>query len=223
LAEDKEPFDIDVAMGAVGDAVRDLPKAALFALRDEGFTSVFEQVVACMLSVRTRDETTLRLARQLFAVARTPQAISEIGPARLDALIHASTFHEVKTRNILAIADIAARTYHGTLPCDDHLLRALPGVGPKCANLALGIACNEPRIGVDIHVHRVTNRWGYVLTTTPEATLTALEVLLPRRYWLEINQIVMPFGKFICTGPLPRCSTCPVLRLCPQVGVTAQR
>jgi endonuclease-3 len=221
--KEKEPFNLDEVLARVRAAVQDLPRAALFALYDEGYISVFEQVVACILSVRTRDEVTLAVARRLFAVARTPEAVSNLDPETLEALIRDSVFHEVKTRNILAIATIAVAAYQGSLPCDEALLRSLPGVGPKCANLTLGIACGEPRIGVDIHVHRVANRWGYVATTTPEATLAALEAKLPRRYWLELNRIVMPFGKFICTGTLPKCSSCPVLSMCRQVGVRAHR
>jgi endonuclease-3 len=222
LAE-KQPFDLDEALARVRAAVQDLPRAALFALYDEGFTSVFEQIVACMLSVRTRDEVTLVAARRLFAVARTPEAMRQLAPGALDALIQDSVFHEVKTRNILAIASLAVHEYQGSLPCNEAILRALPGVGPKCANLALGIACGEPRIGVDIHVHRVLNRWGYVATNSPEATLKALEAKVPRRYWLELNPLLMPFGKHICTGTLPRCRSCPVLRMCSQVGVLAHR
>jgi endonuclease-3 len=96
------------------------------------------------------------------------------------------------------------------------------GVGPKCANLALGIACGLPLIGVDIHVHRVTNRWGYVQTATPEKTMTALQEKLPRAYWVEINALLVPFGKHVCTGTRPKCSTCPLLEMCRQVGVTSK-
>jgi endonuclease-3 len=111
----------------------------------------------------------------------------------------------------------------GELPCDEQVLMSMKGVGPKCAHLALGIACNEPFLAVDIHVHRVTNRWGYVQAKTPEKTMIALEETLPRRYWVEINKLLVPFGKHICTGMSPHCSTCPVLSMCQQVGVTRHR
>ena len=91
------------------------------------------------------------------------------------------------------------------------------------ANLVLGIACDEPRIGVDVHVFRITNRWGYVQTSNPERTTAALENKLPRRYWVEINRLLVPFGKHICTGRLPRCTDCPVLDMCRQVDVKVQR
>jgi len=97
------------------------------------------------------------------------------------------------------------------------------GVGLKCTNLVLGIACGQAQVSADIHVHRVTNRWGYVQTTTPEKTSAALEEILPERYWVEINRLLVPFGKFICTGQLPKCSTCPVLVYCRQVGVGRHR
>ncbi|CAA9299609.1 MAG: Endonuclease III [uncultured Gemmatimonadaceae bacterium] len=97
------------------------------------------------------------------------------------------------------------------------------GVGPKCANLALGVATGTAGIAVDVHVHRVTNRWGYVAARTPEATMAALERVLPRRYWVEINRLLVPFGKHVCTGARPKCSTCPVLEYCRQVGVTEHR
>ena len=103
------------------------------------------------------------------------------------------------------------------------MIRSFPGVGPKCANLALGIACGATLINVDIHVHRVTNRWGYVRTSTPEQTMAELEGRLPSRYWVELNALLVPFGKHVCTGRLPRCSTCPVLDMCRQVGVESHR
>jgi endonuclease-3 len=109
------------------------------------------------------------------------------------------------------------------LPCDEDTLLSLPGVGSKCASLVLGVACGEPRVGVDIHVHRVVNRWGYVRATTPEKTMQALHDKLPREYWIELNGLLVPFGKHICTGRRPKCSSCPVLRMCRQVGVSECR
>lgn len=109
------------------------------------------------------------------------------------------------------------------LPCDENLLLSFRGVGPKCTNLVMGIACNKAAIGVDIHVHRVSNRWGYVQSATPEKTLTILQNQLPREFWIEINSLLVPFGKHICTGNLPKCSVCPLLDMCQQVGVTRHR
>lgn len=130
---------------------------------------------------------------------------------------------EPKSRQIHTIARRVVEEYGGVMPCEEAVLLSFAGVGPKCANLVLGIACDQPRIGVDIHVHRVTNRWGYVQATTPEATLAVLQEKLPRQYWVEINRLLVPFGKHICTGRLPACSTCPLLDMCPQIGVDKHR
>jgi endonuclease III len=219
----KRPFNIDVMLRRIRAAVREYADAAMFELAAAGHTSVFEQVVACIISIRTRDEVMIELARNLFKRAPTPQAMARLDPATIDTLIGASAFHEAKARQIHEIARRTVAEFDGRLPCDFETLTSFRGVGPKCANLALGIACGHSRIGVDIHVHRVTNRWGYVHEPTPERTMRALEKELPRKYWIEINRLLVPFGKHICTGRLPKCSTCPVLEYCRQVGVTEHR
>jgi endonuclease-3 len=210
-------------MDRIREAVRGVPKAALFELAEDGFASPFEQLVACIISIRTLDEMTLPIARRLFARARTPQEIIRLKPVELDRLIAPSQFHERKAVQILALAQRVLDEFAGELPCDQETLMSFNGVGLKCANLTLGIACGQPRVSADIHVHRVTNRWGYVQAPTPEKTSAALEEKLPRKYWVEINRLLVPFGKHICTGRLPKCSTCPVLAYCRQVGVTAHR
>jgi endonuclease-3 len=194
----------------------------MFALAELGHRTLFEQVVACILSTRTRDEVSLVAARRLFDVAPTAADIARLSVARIDELIGDVTFHGAKAPQIRHIARLADE-HGGDLPCDEAALLALPGVGPKCANLALGIACGSTLISVDIHVHRVTNRWGYVSASTPEQTMAELQRRLPRRYWVEINSLLVPFGKHVCTGHLPKCSTCPVLDMCRQIGVAAHR
>jgi len=219
----KRPFDIDEVIRRIRVAVRPFAKAALFELADDGFNSAFEQLVACIISIRTRDEVTIPTARRLFELGRTAAEISRLTPREINRLIRACTFHERKAEQIHRIARRVVEEYEGELPCDAETLLSFEGVGPKCANLALGIACDQPRVGVDIHVHRVTNRWGYVRTRAPEQTAIALENKLPRRYRVEINSLLVPFGKHVCTGALPRCSDCPVLEFCRQVGVEAHR
>jgi endonuclease III len=222
-AEGKQAFDIDVAMARIVKAVEPYPKAAMFELAERGYGTPFQQLVACVISIRTRDEESLPISLRLFAVAPTAEAIVALTPAEIDALIRPSTFHERKSYQIHAIATRTVEEFAGELPCDDEVLQSFAGVGPKCAHLALGIACAEPVISVDIHVHRVVNRWGYAQTATPEQTMLALEAKLPERYWVPINSLLVPFGKHICTGIRPKCSTCPVLDMCQQVGVTSHR
>jgi endonuclease-3 len=218
----KQPFDVDTALARIADAVRPWPPAALFGLANEGYSTPFEQLIACIISIRTLDEVTVDAARRLFAHARTPAELLALSPEEIDGWITPCTFHGAKAYQLQEIARTVEERHGGDLPCDFAALTALRGVGPKCANLVLGIGCNQPAISVDVHVHRVTNRWGYVHTTTPEKTMAALQETLPRPLWVTINRLLVPFGKHICTGRAPHCSTCPVLPMCAQVGVKSR-
>jgi endonuclease III len=195
----------------------------MFELAERGHRTLFEQLVACVISIRTRDEMSLPVALELFRRAPTPAAIAELSVRQIDSIIHASSFHAAKAATIREIARRTVGEFGGTLPADADVLMSFKGVGPKCANLALGVAHDVSRISVDIHVHRVTNRWGVISTRSPEQTMIALERVLPKRYWIEINRLLVPFGKHVCTGQRPKCSTCPVLAYCRQVGVTSHR
>jgi endonuclease-3 len=219
----KRPFDIEEAIPLLRTAVAPYPKAALFELAGDGHTSVFEILVACIISIRTRDETTLPVSRRLFAAARTPADVAALSVKQIERLIYPCTFHDVKAVTIRNIAAETVEQHGGTLPCDPDVLMSFKGVGPKCANLALGITCDLLVTGVDIHVHRVTNRWGYVSAKTPEKTMEQLHEKLPHHYRVEINALLVPFGKHVCTGEAPKCSTCPLLEMCRQVGVTKHR
>ncbi|MDQ6870766.1 MAG: endonuclease III [Gemmatimonadota bacterium] len=210
-------------LARIRQEVKQFADAAMFDLAKQGYATPFHQLVACIISVRTRDEVSLPTAIRLFNAAATPAAMSRLGVARITELIRPSSFYETKAHNIRDLAKRVAEEYGGNLPCDFETMTSFRGVGPKCANLTLGIACGATEISVDTHVHRVTNRWGYVKTSTPEVTRLALEKTLPRKYWVEINRLLVPFGKHVCTGRLPKCSTCPVLEYCRQVGVTKHR
>jgi len=157
-----EPFDIDRTMTLLREAVAPFPKAAMFELAERGYSTPFQQLVACVISIRTRDEESLPLSIRLFERAPDPAAVAALDVAEIDALIRPATFHERKASQIRAIATRVRDEFGGELPCDEATLRSFSGVGVKCANLALGIACGQARISVDVHVHRVTNRWGYV-------------------------------------------------------------
>jgi endonuclease III len=220
---DKKTFDIRRALKLIDQAILPYKKAAMFELAEDGYNSTFEQLVACMISIRTFDEVTIPVARRLFERARTPEQMVRLSVEEIDTLIHQSTFHERKAAQILEMARRTVNEFDGELPCEEEVLLSFSGVGPKCAHLVLGVACGEPFISVDIHVHRVTNRWGYVAAATPEKTMVELEEKLPKRYWVEINRLLVPFGKHICTGSLPHCSICPVLDMCQQVGVKKHR
>ena len=219
----KRPFNIHTVLRRIRLEVKQFADAAMFDLADQGYATPFHQLVACIISIRTRDEVSLPTAIQLFKVASTPEAVGKLGVARIASLIRQSSFYETKAANISELAKRVVSEFGGKLPCDFGVMTSFRGVGPKCANLTLGIACGATEISVDVHVDRVTNRWGYVQTTNPDATRLALEERLPRKYWVEINRLLVPFGKHVCTGRLPKCSVCPVLEYCRQVGVTAHR
>ncbi|HEX5497618.1 MAG TPA: hypothetical protein VFX03_00260 [Thermomicrobiales bacterium] len=216
-------FPVALALDRIAPVVAAYPKPAMFQLADEGFRSVFEQLIACMISIRTKEEVTLRTARALFVAAPTPAAVAALPIDRLDEILRQSTFSERKARQIHDIAAATTERPDGALPCDGAALQAFNGVGPKCANLTLGIACGVPAVSVDVHVDRVVHRWGAVATSTPEQTAVALERITPRDRWIDINRLLMPFGRYVCTAALPRCSTCPVNDLCPRIGVTRHR
>ena len=212
-------FDLDVAFERLRDTMQAYPRAAMFQLAEEGYVSLFEQLISCMISIRTYDEVSLPVSRQLFARAKTAETMNRLSVAEIESLIRRSTYAERKAQQISTIAKEIVERYDGELPCDESVLLSFKGVGPKCAHLALGIACQQPYISVDVHVHRVMNRWGYVETKTPEKTTKALEGKLPEQYWIETNKLLMPFGKQICKGQRPQCKVCPVNDMCPQVGI----
>ncbi|MBI0539049.1 endonuclease III [Roseomonas sp. KE2513] len=219
----KTSFDYDEAFRRLRLMLAERPKAAMFDLRDRGHGSPFEQLVATLISARTRDEVTTPVCLRLFAVARTPAEIAALDESRLIELLHGATFPEPKARDILALSRRILEEHGGRVPDTMEGLTAFRGVGPKIAALTLGVAFGQEAIAVDIHVHRVTNRWGIIAAPTPERSMAALEGVLPRRYWIEINERLVPFGKFVCTGERPRCSECLLLEMCRQVGVTSAR
>ena len=216
-------FDIAVALDLIERAVKPFPRAAMFELAARGYADPFQQLVACIISIRTRDETSLPLAERLLTVAPSAKEMAELPIEELTRILAPSTFARRKAVQIQSIARRVAEQFAGNLPCDRELLLSFAGVGIKCANLTLGIACGEERMSVDVHVHRIVNRWGYVSTPSPEATTKALELEMPSQYWVRTNALLVPFGKHICTGQMPRCSTCPVLEMCAQHGVTRHR
>ncbi|GAA4342313.1 hypothetical protein [Flaviaesturariibacter amylovorans] len=219
---EKKPFDLKVMLQRIEKAIAPYPKAAMFALYERGYTTVFEQLLSCLISIRTLDETTIPLSEKLYANARTPKELLRLTHGELADLLYGTQFPGQKAATMLEIARVAEEQYGGALPADYHVLTSLKGVGPKCANLAIGVSTGKGGISVDIHVHRVVNRWGYVQTKTPEKTMIALEALVPEARRVDINRLLMPFGKHICKA-IPLCSTCPVLEYCRQVGVAKHK
>jgi endonuclease III len=180
-------------------------------------------LIACILSLRTQDTTTGPAAARLFAVADTPPAMLALPASRIARLIYPVGFYRTKARVIVGICRDLLERFDGRVPDTIDELLTLNGVGRKTANLVVTMGFGKPGICVDTHVHRISNRLGYVRTRTPEETETALRAKLPRRFWIGYNDLLVAFGQNVCTPISPRCSTCPVRPLCRRVGVTSHR
>lgn len=184
----------------------------------------FRVLISCLLSLRTRDETTGPASQRLFALADSPAAMMELTPATIERAIFPVGFYRTKARTILDISKSLLDQHQGRVPQDLDALLTLKGVGRKTANLVLTQGFAKPGICVDTHVHRISNRWGYVKTKTPHETESALRAKLPRRYWIEYNDLLVAFGQTICKPISPLCDTrCPISALCPRIGVDLHR
>lgn len=183
----------------------------------------FRTLVGCILSLRTKDETTAPAAARLFALVRTPAALERLPARRIARVIYPVGFYRTKARTLRRLCRQLRVCHAGRVPDTLEALLALPGVGRKTANLVLTHAFRRAGICVDTHVHRITNRWGYVRTRTPHETEMALRQRLPRRHWLDINEILVALGQTICRPLSPRCSGCPVASYCARVGVERWR
>jgi endonuclease-3 len=180
-------------------------------------------LIACILSLRTQDRTTDAATDRLFALASTPTAMLAVPVRRIERAIYPVGFYRTKARTIHRICRELLGRFDGRVPDRIDDLLTLPGVGRKTANLVVTMGYNKPGICVDTHVHRISNRLGYVRTRTPDETETALRATLPRRYWIGYNDLLVGFGQNLCTPISPRCSTCPVHPLCRRIGVTTSR
>ncbi|HEU0265313.1 MAG TPA: endonuclease III [Geobacterales bacterium] len=183
----------------------------------------FKVLISCILSLRTRDETTGPASERLFAVADTPEALARLRPAVIEQLIYPVGFYRNKAISIIRISQQLIDHFGSRVPDDLDLLLTLPGVGRKTANLVMTLGFNKLAICVDTHVHRICNRWGYVSTKNPEQTEMALRGQLPKPYWPVINDYLVTFGQNHCTPLSPHCSTCRLAHLCDRVGVTRSR
>jgi len=196
---------------------------ALAAVASETARDPFRILVGCLLSLRTRDETTGPASARLFALADTPAAMLRLPRRTIERAIFPVGFYRTKARVIQRVCRELLARHGGAVPSDLDALLALHGVGRKTANLVVTFAFGLPGICVDTHVHRITNRLGFVRTATPERTEWALRAKLPARHWIELNDLLVAFGQNVCHPTSPRCSVCPVARLCHRVGVRHSR
>lgn len=183
----------------------------------------FKILISCILSLRTQDRTTEQAAARLFRLASSPAGIAALSGKTIEKAIYPVGFYRVKAKTIKSLSQTILTEYSSRVPDEIDELLTLKGVGRKTANLVVTLGYDKPGICVDTHVHRITNRWGYVKTTSPEDTEFALRRKLPDEYWKMINGLLVAFGQHICTPVLPRCSACDILKYCGKAGVSRHR
>ncbi len=213
--------DIDAIVRILKREIKkyDLPIVSEIALRDDPYTVLF----SCLLSLRTKDETTAGASERLFGAAPDVQKLAAMPVKRIEKLIYPVGFYKTKAKRIKDIAKTIVRDYGGDVPDDLDELLKLKGVGRKTANIVVTIAFGKPGVAVDTHVHRISNRLGYVRTKTPEQTEMALRKKLPKKYWLVYNDLLVTWGQNICRPISPLCSRCAIRKYCNRVGVRISR
>lgn len=179
----------------------------------------FKVLVATILSARTKDETTSRAVSALFKVVHIPADLDKLSYEELDRIIYQVGFHREKSKHLKQLPQVLNEKFGGQVPDEIDDLLMLPGVGRKTANLVRAVAFQKPAICVDVHVHRICNRWGYINTKTPLESEMALRKKLPLKHWLNINSYVVAFGQNLCTSRKPQCHLCPIHEFCIRLGV----
>lgn len=190
---------------------------------DEYGQNPFLILISCLLSLRARDTTTIHVCRELFSRVTTPTALLALPRAELEKIIFKTGYYKNKARVLHEVSEYLIKHHSGTAPHTFDELIAIRGVGPKTANLVLGLAFHQPSICVDTHVHRISNRLGLIKSKNPEQTEEALRKLLPKEYWIDWNYLLVMWGQNICAPISPKCGGCPIRDYCNRVGVTKSR
>lgn len=197
-----------------------LPSVSLIA---EKHDNPFQVLIATIISLRTKDAVTLSSSESLFARAKTPYNMLELSEEEIQELIYPAGFYKTKAKTIRSISQQLIDEYGGVVPNNQEELMKLPGVGIKTANLTLNLGFGIEAICVDCHVHQIANRLGWIATKTPEESEKALMEVMPKRFWIPLNELLVRYGQVICTSVSPFCSKCPEEATCPKVGVTKSR
>lgn len=180
-------------------------------------------LVSCIMSLRTKDEVTFPLAKALFKKVKTPEQMLQLSEEQLQKLIYSVGFYKRKAKTILTISKILIKQYNSKVPNNLEQLLEIPGVGRKTANIVLAHGYKIPALPVDTHVHRISNRLGLVKTNTPEQTEEALKKVLPKKYWIEINELLVKHGQNICKPISPWCTKCSINNYCKKINVNKFR
>ena len=213
---------IDGILQVVGQTIRVWDPAALGKIAKES-NDPFRVLISCILSQQTKDHVTEGASERLYRLADRPDTILALSERRIARAIYPVSFYRTKARRIREVCRALLTRFAGRVPDSLEALLSLNGVGRKTANLVVTVGYRKPGICVDTHVHRISNRWGYVKTKTPEQTEAALRRKLPKRHWIYYNDLLVPFGQHLCRPISPFCSRCPIERWCHQIGVTIHR
>ena len=214
--------DWDAEFGAIAGAVADDPLPSVDTIESER-PDPWAVLVSTIISLRTKDAVTLEASRRLLDRAPNPGAMLALPADTTAKLIYPAGFYKTKAVNLAKIARIVINEHGGEVPADRGALLALPGVGLKTANLVLSVGFGIPAVCVDIHVHRIANRRGWIAAPKPDDSEKALREVLPVRWWIPANRLLVSFGQRICTPVSPRCSECPLAGDCPRTGVARSR
>lgn len=219
--ENSREFNIVEGLKKLKKAVRKFrtPSVTVIAKKNDPFAVL----VSCIISLRTRDEVTELASARLFALAKLPAELLELSNSKIEKAIYPAAFYRNKTKSLKELCQVLVKEYSGKVPDQLEELLKLKGVGRKTANLTLILGHNKPGICVDIHVHRISNRWGYVKTKSPDETEMVLREKLPKRFWKGYNDLLVSFGQNLCKPVSPFCGSCPIEDQCPKIGVNRSR
>ena len=221
MLENSREFNIVEGLKKLKKAVKKFrtPSVTVIAKKSDPFAVL----ASCIISLRTRDEVTKLASARLLALAKFPAELLELSNAKIEKAIYPAAFYRNKTKSLKELCQVLVKEYSGKVPDKLEQLLKLKGVGRKTANLTLILGHNKPGICVDIHVHRISNRWGYVKTKSPNETEMVLREILPKRFWKGYNDLLVSFGQNLCKPVSPFCSSCPVEDQCPKIGVNRSR
>ena len=211
---------ITLVLKKLGQAIRGMEEPAVEKIAEDSLEDPFRVLISTMLSAQTRDPVTHAASTRLFKIARTPRTLAALPRARVQRLIYPVSFYRVKSHTVREASRQIMERFGGRVPNRMEDLLTLPGVGRKTAHLVLLLShASRENICVDTHVHRISNRLGWVTTRTPDQTEQALYKVVPKRFWPDVNLYLVTWGQNVCKPVYPRCGACVVERHCPKVGV----
>jgi endonuclease-3 len=214
--------NIDTVIQLIREQLKGLPDPSV-TMVGKKWKTPYSVLISCLLSLRTKDETTLPASERLFKLAETPEKMLKLTPAQIEKAIYPVGFYRTKAQVILGVSRDILQKYGGKVPDEIDVLMEMKGVGRKTANLVLTEGFEKPAICVDTHVHRISNRFGYLESKTPEETEMILRKKLPKQYWIEYNALLVVWGQNVCKPISPLCSQCSVNTICARKGVDISR